>query len=147
MTPTTTTGDLMGTGPRRLEELTETEALRLLGEVPLGRVVFTRHALPAIRPVNHIVVDGHVVIRTTVGTVLSTEVSPAGAVVAFEADQLDMDTRLGWSVIVTGMARPVDDPEEADRYKDRLQPWVAGGMDQVIRIRPEIVTGFTLVPA
>ncbi|MFF5207584.1 pyridoxamine 5'-phosphate oxidase family protein [Streptosporangium sp. NPDC000396] len=131
---------------RDLKELSEADALRLLAGAPLGRIVFTRHALPAVRPVNHIVDDGQIVIRTNPGTVLSTEVAPSGAVVAFEADELDMDEHLGWSVIVTGMAQLVDDPEEAARFKARLRPWVAGEMDQVIRIRPEIVTGFALVP-
>jgi nitroimidazol reductase NimA-like FMN-containing flavoprotein (pyridoxamine 5'-phosphate oxidase superfamily) len=132
---------------RNLEELSTAEALRLLAGVPIGRVVFTRHALPAIRPVNHLVADGQIVIRSNPGTVLSAEVAPSGAVVAFEADELDADRHLGWSVIVTGVARLVDDPEEAAHYKARLRPWVSGEMDQVVRISPEIVTGFRLRPA
>lgn len=40
---------------RSTEQLDRSEALRLLGTVPLGRVVFTHQALPAIRPVNHVV--------------------------------------------------------------------------------------------
>ena len=81
------------------------------------------------------------------GTILSAEVAPAGAVVAFEADELDAAERLGWSVIITGVARLVTDPRDIERFQARLHPWVAGTMDQVIRIRPEIVTGFELVPA
>ncbi|MBN6050982.1 pyridoxamine 5'-phosphate oxidase family protein [Nonomuraea sp. RK-328] len=132
---------------RDLKELSQADALRLLAGAPIGRIVFTRHALPAVRPVNHIVVDGHIVIRSNPGTVISAEIAPAGAVVAFEADELDAEERLGWSVIVTGVARLVEDPEEAASYRERLTPWVAGEMDQVIRIRPEMVTGFELVPA
>ncbi|AQZ61251.1 hypothetical protein BKM31_06910 [[Actinomadura] parvosata subsp. kistnae] len=137
-----------GTGDRRLRELPETEALRLLAEVPFGRVVFTRHALPAIRPVNHVVVDGRIVIRSSPGTILGSHVAPAEAVVvAYEADELDGHERLGWSVIVTGVARLVTDPEEAALLRGMLTPWVAGEMEQVIRIQPEIVNGFALVPA
>jgi hypothetical protein len=33
--------------------------------VSLGRVVFTMHAMPAIRPVNHMIDDGKVVIAAT----------------------------------------------------------------------------------
>lgn len=40
---------------RSTEQLDRSEALRLLGTVPLGRIVFTHQALPAIRPVNHVV--------------------------------------------------------------------------------------------
>ena len=38
--------------------------MRLLGSVSLGRVVFTARALPAIRPVTHLVDGDHVIIRT-----------------------------------------------------------------------------------
>ncbi|GAA2207639.1 pyridoxamine 5'-phosphate oxidase family protein [Nonomuraea monospora] len=136
-----------GTGNRRLRELPETEALRLLAGVPFGRIVFTRHALPAIRPVNHVVVGGQIVIRSSPGTILSAHVAPAEAVVAYEADDLDGYERLGWSVIITGVARLVTDPAEAAHLRTMLTPWVAGEMEQVIRIQPEIVTGFALVPA
>ncbi|MEV0167229.1 nitroimidazol reductase NimA-like FMN-containing flavoprotein (pyridoxamine 5'-phosphate oxidase superfamily) [Nonomuraea fuscirosea] len=132
---------------RRLQELPPAEALRLLAGVPFGRIVFTRQALPAIRPVNHVVVDGHIVIRSDPGTILGVQVARAETVVAYEADELDGHERLGWSVIVTGVARAVTDPGEAARLKALLRPWVAGGMEQVIRIRPEITTGFRLLPA
>ncbi|HEX4816626.1 MAG TPA: pyridoxamine 5'-phosphate oxidase family protein [Nonomuraea sp.] len=121
--------------------------MRLLAGVPFGRIVFTRHALPAVRPVNHLVVDGQIIIRSNPGTILSNHVVPSETVVAFEADDLDGHERLGWSVIVTGVARLVTDPRETARLKAMLIPWVAGDMDQVIRIQPEIVTGFMLVPA
>ena len=86
------------------------EAMRLLAGVPFGRIVFTRHALPAVRPVNHLVVDGQIIIRSNPGTILSTHLAPTETVVAYEADELDGHERLGWSVIVTGVARLVTDP-------------------------------------
>ncbi len=132
---------------RKLKELSAADSLRRLASVPLGRVVFTRHALPAVRPVNHLVTDGQIVIRSSTGTILSAEVAAFEAVVAFEADELDVEERLGWSVVVTGFAQLVTDPDEATRLKSMIQPWVMGEMDQVIRIRPEIITGYELVPA
>ncbi len=54
-------------GPRRRIELDSAEALRLLGSVSLGRIVCTRHALPTVRPVNHALDDGDIVIRTHEG--------------------------------------------------------------------------------
>ncbi|MEV4015971.1 pyridoxamine 5'-phosphate oxidase family protein [Nonomuraea angiospora] len=131
---------------RNLKELSAADALRRLAGVPLGRVVFTRHALPAVRPVNHIVTDGQIVIRSSAGTILSAEVAAFEAVVAFEADELDVKERLGWSVVVTGFAQLVRDPGEAARLKSRIKPWVMGQLDQVIRIRPQIITGYELVP-
>ncbi|MFI6737870.1 pyridoxamine 5'-phosphate oxidase family protein [Nonomuraea sp. NPDC050451] len=132
---------------RNLKELSAADSLRRLAGVPLGRVVFTRHALPAVRPVNHVVTDGQIVIRSSAGTILSAEVAAFEAVVAFEADELDVEERLGWSVVVTGFAQLVTDPDEAARLKSMIKPWVTGQLDQVIRIRPQIITGYELVPA
>lgn len=126
---------------KQLTELDRDEALRLLGTVGLGRVVFTEHALPAIRPVNHIVDDGDVIIRSHRGATLTSSVD---TVVAYEADEIDTDEHTGWSVIVTGIARRVTDPASVARYETLLRPWVDQHMDQVLRIHPEFVTGFTL---
>ncbi|MGW0705514.1 pyridoxamine 5'-phosphate oxidase family protein [Streptomyces sp. NPDC002643] len=133
--------------PRRSVDLDTDEALRLLGSVSLGRIVFTRHALPTVRPVNHVLDAGHIVIRTHEATALTAHAQEAddqGVVVAYEADSIDPDTHLGWSVVVTGYARPVTDPEELARYRAMLRPWVSGTMDHAVRIRPDLVTGIRL---
>jgi hypothetical protein len=127
---------------RRRQALTKEQSLRRLGEVPLGRVIFTQNAMHAVRPVNHIVDDGAVIIRTHLGAAL---LSAVGLVVAYQADAIDPEEHLGWSVIVTGYARAVTEPDAVARYERLLHPWVAGEMDQVIRIDPEIVTGIELV--
>jgi nitroimidazol reductase NimA-like FMN-containing flavoprotein (pyridoxamine 5'-phosphate oxidase superfamily) len=134
-----------GGNGRQLVELDRTEALQLLGTVSLGRVVFTQRALPAIRPVNHVIHDGDVIIRSHVGAAIVSAASD-GVVVAYEADSIDPGQHLGWSVIVTGHARLVTDPDQLDRYRHLLRPWVhRPDMDHVVRIEPELVTGFTLV--
>lgn len=69
-----------------------------------------------------------------------------GTVVAYEADEIDPASRMGWSMVVTGLAWPVDEHRLAARYREALQPWVAGKMGYVIRIDPQIVTGFELIP-
>lgn len=86
---------------REVVELDRDEAMRLLASVDHGRVVFTRAALPAIRPVNHLVVDGRVIGRTRLTAKVSVAVrssADAGVVVAYEADDLDPRRRTGWSV-------------------------------------------------
>ncbi|WP_406211388.1 pyridoxamine 5'-phosphate oxidase family protein [Kitasatospora sp. NBC_01560] len=123
------------------------EALRLLGSASFGRVVFTARALPAIRPVNHLLVDDTVVIRTHDGAALTAAAlgaDAAGVVVAYEADAIDPLTHLGWSVVVTGYARPVTDPGQLARYRALLRPWVAAGTDHTVAIQPDLVTGYRL---
>ncbi|WP_329249103.1 pyridoxamine 5'-phosphate oxidase family protein [Streptomyces sp. NBC_01478] len=133
--------------PRRRVELDSAEALRLLGSVSLGRIVFTRHALPTVRPVNHVLDHGDIVIRTHEGSALISRTQPAdgpGVVVAYEADLIDPDSHLGWSVVVTGYAQRVTDPGELARCEALVRPWVETNMAHTIRIRPDLVTGTLL---
>jgi hypothetical protein len=48
-------------------------------------------------------------------------------------------------VIGTGLARLVTDPDEVSRYSAAASSWIAGPMEQVVLIEPEIVTGRRLV--
>jgi Pyridoxamine 5'-phosphate oxidase len=134
------------TTERELAELPKDEALRLLASVPFGRVVFTARALPAVRPVNHLVEGNRIIIRTSLGSALSTDVNDVGTVVAYEADEIDPVTRQGWSVVVVGRALPVTDGLLSARYRQALQPWAAGHRDEVIAISTDMVTGYRLVP-
>ncbi|MEU5062571.1 pyridoxamine 5'-phosphate oxidase family protein [Streptomyces virginiae] len=130
-----------------MRELDRAEALRLLSTVSLGRIVFTQHALPAVRPVNHLVENEAIIVRIHEDGALASLAAPAdapGVVVAYEADVIDSVTHLGWSVVVTGYARVVADADEMDRYAHLLRPWVAHRMTSALRIRPDLVTGFRL---
>ncbi len=132
-------------GTRKLEALTREESLRLLRTVTVGRLVFTHLALPAIRPVNHLVDGDQVIIRAYVGTAIDTAVgSNSGMVVAYEADLIDPGTHLGWSVIIVGRASRLSGGEAA-HFRDLLRPWVDGGSDDVIAIHADMVDGFRLV--
>jgi len=131
---------------RELAELPKDESLRLLASVPFGRVVFTARALPAIRPVNHLVDGTRIIIRTSLGSALSADVDGTGTVVAYEADEIDPVTRQGWSVVVVGRALPVTDGMLSARYRQALQPWAAGHRDEVIAISTDMVTGYWLLP-
>ncbi|MGW2995764.1 pyridoxamine 5'-phosphate oxidase family protein [Streptomyces sp. NPDC001193] len=82
---------------RRMRELDRAEALRLLSTVSLGRIVFTQHALPAVRPVNHLVEGEDIVVRIHGGGALASLAAPAevsGVVVAYEADVIDPVTQV-----------------------------------------------------
>ncbi|GAB7143197.1 pyridoxamine 5'-phosphate oxidase family protein [Mycobacterium riyadhense] len=133
---------------REVVDLDRTDAMRLLASVDHGRVVFTDKALPAIRPVNHLVDDGRVIVRTRLTAKVATAVrfsADAGEVVAYQADNLDPQRRVGWSVVITGLAKIVDDPAQIARYAQLLRPWVNKVMDTVIAIEPQIVTGMRIV--
>lgn len=128
----------MGDLPPRLAELSRAESLRLLSEAPFGRIVYTVRALPAIVPVRHLVENGMVIVRSHVGG------DCAGSVVAFQADGAGSGHELGWSVTVTGVARRVVDTEEIAHFESLITPLVDMENVEVVRIFPEIVTGYRL---
>lgn len=101
--------------------------------------------MPAIRPVNHLLRDGRIIIRTHDDSAITGRADHGGGnVVMFEADQIDPRTRTGWNVTVTGLAHLIEDPALITRYQQALRPWVAGTMNTLISIDAQIVTGFEL---
>jgi Pyridoxamine 5'-phosphate oxidase len=126
------------------QELARDEALRLLATVPLGRVVFTDRALPAIRPVNHIVEGPDIIFRTSSSAAITTAVDGIGTIVAFEADAIDPARQAGWSVVVVGGARLLTDAKQIAHYRQLLRPCAPGTKDDFIAIRAAVVTGVRL---
>ena len=96
-------------------------------------------------PLNHLVDDGKIIIRTRLTTAISAAMrsADAGVIVAYEADSFDDESRSGWSVVVTGRAQAVADPGQISRYERLLHPWV-NRADNVLAIAPDIVTGFRI---
>ncbi len=131
---------VMDTDSLALEILSPDECMRLMGSVPVGRIVYTRQALPAVELVNFALVDGDIVIRTNAEGKLAA--ATRGAVVAFEADVVDIDGDADWSVTIVGQARAVSDAEEIGRLERvALTSWVPGQSGHFIRIWPAIVNG------
>lgn len=123
-----------------LEVLSREEAMVLLSSVPIGRIVFTDRALPAILPVNFVVDDSTIIFRTGAGSKLSA--ATREAIVAFEADSFHEATETGWSVTVVGPAHRVEDPDEIERLKRLpLRPWVPVAPEHYVRIDIAHVTG------
>jgi Pyridoxamine 5'-phosphate oxidase len=136
----------MTDGLRKPAELDPRESMKLLGSVPLGRIVFTARALPAIHPACHIVDDDHVIVRTDGGVAITpAPVTPTGTVVAYQADTISPADNAGWSVTVVGVAHQVTDPAAADALRRVLYHWAGPADDQIISISPGMVTGFRLL--
>ena len=123
----------------RIEVLSKDECVTLMTSVPVGRLVFTDRALPAILPVTFVVDGDSVVVRTARGSRLARAVD--GAVVAFEVDAIDPHQSAGWSVVVTAVSRLETDPAEVDRLAAALTAWVPGVKDVFIRVPLTVVTG------
>jgi uncharacterized protein len=124
-----------------LETLPFGACLDLLSSVPLGRVGFHADGEVMVLPVNHVLDGQDIVFRTAPGSKLTA--AEEQNLVTFEADQYDVRTRTGWSVLVTGQATVVYDEAETERLgRLGLEPWITAVEHPFwIRIRPTSVTG------
>lgn len=123
-----------------LQVLDRDACLHLLATAPLGRVGVSSGALPMVLPVNFHVADERILIRSTAGSRLDAALR--NAVVAFEADDFDPIYHSGWSVLVTGVARVVDDPDELQSLRSvPLARWAPAGDDHLLAISTEMVSG------
>jgi hypothetical protein len=121
-------------------QLSRNECLRLMASVPVGRIIYTRQALPAVDLVNFTLDRGDIIIRTDRNAKLAA--ATRGAVVAFEADSLDPSGQAGWSVTVIGQSHEVTDADEISRLEQiGLSSWAPGEHEHFIRITPGILTG------
>ncbi|MGH3727276.1 MAG: pyridoxamine 5'-phosphate oxidase family protein [Micromonosporaceae bacterium] len=123
-----------------LEVLGRGECLRLLARVPVGRIAVTSHGLPEIHPVSYLVDGDHIVFRTSSEHKLAA--ATHDAVVAFEADDLHDGRSIGWSVMVTGRATQVTDPNRLATLGELA--WdirIHKPPDQFVQISLDLITG------
>lgn len=93
-----------------LDMLSARDCRTLLRTVTLGRLLFTENALPAIRPVTFTITDNQILMPSTAG---SWAEKLHHVLVAFEADEINPDTHIGWSVLAHGTARHISTPRPA----------------------------------
>ncbi|MEE1825329.1 pyridoxamine 5'-phosphate oxidase family protein [Streptomyces sp. BE20] len=122
-----------------LFHLTEPECWELMGSRGIGRIALNAEPGPAVYPVNYAVDSRTVVYRTAPRAAAPADESP----VSFQVDHIDDRGSRGWSVLVVGRARHVEDLDEQQRLA-RLPgttPWAGGDRPLWIRIRPDEITG------
>jgi nitroimidazol reductase NimA-like FMN-containing flavoprotein (pyridoxamine 5'-phosphate oxidase superfamily) len=124
-----------------LEELSEDECLQLLSDAHVGRLAVVEDGQPLVVPVNFTYTPDGLVVRTDVGTKLE-----AGGrhLVAFEIDEIDQQSHLGWSVLVQGHGYDVTDTldEKSGRLRSTLvDTWAPGEKARRMRIDLSKITG------
>lgn len=129
----------------RLAVISSAECMRLLESVPVGRLVYTRGGLPAVRLVNFVLDEDTIVFATGRGD--KFQAAERGDVVAFEADALDAERHLGWTVTAVGHLSVVT-PDEADDLRRRLplHSWMPMDDARLVRLGIESFHGRRLVP-
>jgi uncharacterized protein len=129
----------------KLVELDRAEALELLGSKRVGRVGFLSEDGPLVLPLNYLLVDECVIIRTVAFGILAR-----GALdqrVAFEVDEIDDFLQAGWSVLVSGPAQLLSDAQlEQLRLGETPEPWAEGPRNLFLSIACQQVNGRRLLP-
>jgi len=124
-----------------LESLTADQCYEHLAAGGIGRIVLSTGAGPVAFPVNFVFTDGAVVLRTS-----DSMTAKVSGVVAFEVDHIDEAMSEGWSVLVRGHARLIEDAEErAVAAHLDIEPWAGGARLNVISIEPFEITGRVIV--
>ena len=109
----------------------------------VGRVIYSTERGPVALPVNFEFTGGEVILSTDVGKADHLEKQ---FVVGFEIDRVDEALSEGWSVLVSGPARIVDDPDEIVRLSSLdLEAWAGGERHALVKITPATVTGRVIV--
>ena len=136
-----------GVGARRVvDRLDEAECWELLASGALGRLVYGSRYGPVALPVVYRIDEGSIVLGTWDPVLfdedLRTGIAQAEYQVAVEADQIDVNAREGWIVLVRGAAHHLDSKaERAPFIHAGLEPWVEGVPAHFIRVNPTGVWG------
>lgn len=103
-----------------------------------GRLGISTQQAPVIQPVNFALHDRGIVIRLGFGNMAETI---SGALVAFEVDHMDHHAHKAWSVLVRGLASPLEGPEAEATAGVAPIPLVPVPGDTFFVIRLDVVTG------
>lgn len=126
-----------------LQTLTRQQCEAHLSAGGVGRVVYPTDRGPVALPVNYEYSGGHVIVSTDIQKANALE---SHAVIGFEVDRIDDVLSEGWSVLITGTARTIDDPDEILALSSLdLESWAGGARHALVSISPHEVTGRVIV--
>ena len=120
--------------------------MELLATGGVGRLVYTNRYGPTALPVAYKIDGGSIVLGTWDPALfdedLRTGITQAEYHVVVEVDQIDMEARDGWFVLVRGAAHHLDTKAERASFIDAgLEPWIEGVPAHFIRVNPTSIWG------
>lgn len=123
----------------QLEELSVEESWKLAATSPLSRIGWTGPVGPVVIPVNHVIHDRAVWIRTSAHSSMAGEIDESA--VALLVDDVDPETHLGWSVQFQGRAEILYHEDRVPEQVRELRTWPSGARPLWVRLAPEHVNG------
>lgn len=122
-----------------LQELSVEECWELAPGNGLARIGWNAPGGPVVIPVNHVVRDDTVWIRTSAHSQLAEQVDESQ--VAVLVDEIDSETHVGWSVQFKGRAAVLYREEQVPPEVLTLRPWPAEPRPLWIKLAPTEVNG------
>ncbi len=123
----------------QLVEIGESECWDLLRSHSISRVAWAGSDGPLVLPLNYVVHEGALWLRTSAHSTLSQEIDDAP--VAILVDEFDADTQVGWSVQVRGTAQMHYSSEEVPNPVRTLRTWAEGARPLWISVTPTSING------
>ena len=129
-----------------LEELSEQACRLLLGVAAVGRIAFVVDGLPIILPVNFRLLTDDSGLSILLRARAGHSIDGATRQVAFQIDGIDPGHQQGWSVLVRGELRHLDE-NEIEGLIDQFdpKPWPQQERTSWLAIRAQTVTGRKLL--
>lgn len=122
-----------------LVDLSMDECWKLIEGVELARLAWNSGTGPIVLPVNFVVHEHAVWMRTTAYSAVAEEVDESQ--VAVETDDIDNETHTGWSVLLRGRAEVLYHEDQVPEAVQSLHSWPSGARPLWVRLRPDVVTG------
>jgi uncharacterized protein len=122
-----------------LHELSIEECWELAGTAPLARIAWNASDGPVALPVNFVVHERTIWVRTTAHSSMAAEVDDTQ--IAVEIDEIDAETHEGWSVLMRGSGSVLYHEDEVPEPVRALRTWPTGPRPLWVRLAPAHVTG------
>jgi len=125
--------------------LSDEQCRLLLDRARVARLGFTHRALPVVLPVNVVVLDDDLILRTESSSLLAAAI--AGDVACVGVDNFDRIDEAAWTVMATGRLAEVHDPARlAEVAALAPEPWRPMARPHHVALRMEMLSGRGLGP-
>ncbi len=123
--------------PAEVETLSREECLQILRDSPTGCLALATDGAPKLRPVNFVVDDWSIIVRTGEGQILDAALE--GRHAAFQVLGTDGFEHTGASVNVAGKLEALETNEFLLGLP--LRPWASGQRDRFVRLSAAQISG------
>ena len=125
-----------------MELLSTEECERLLGAGGVGILALRGVEAPVLRPVNFVLNDGWLMIRTGIGQIF--EAADSAQPASFVFSNTDAVEHTGWSVVVSG--RLLEHRKVMESPNIPLRPWTRAEKDNYVGLSIVEITGRRIAP-